>query len=195
MSNLLCRIDEVPRLASMAPIVPVFGGKMRAILNWVGRLHAFGLSVFALTSCLVLYAQGNPEVMQQKLNQVKLTTTTADRTDIVTAGDVIALHRPGLVMFSVDSPLPPTNVYKGGRIGQGFGTALMMSDKSQQQRRFVPGEKCWVTRIEIQNDGVAVDLYSDPYNDIRYYGILKFPFPDKKTFPPSIVFCKRFLRY
>ena len=137
-----------------------------------------------LMLCVVLQAQGDPAALQQKLSVVRLTTTTADRTDIVTPGDIVAINRPGVVMFSVDSPLPPTNVYKNGRIGQGFGTQMMMSGNDTQKRIFVPGEKCWVTRILVQNDGVEFDLYSDPYNDVRYYGVLKFPFPDKKVFPP-----------
>ena len=147
-------------------------------------LRAFGLGAACLMLCHVLQAQGDPAALQQKLSVVKLTTTTADRTDIVTAGDIVALHKPGLVMFSVDSPLPPTNVYKNGRIGQGLGTVMMMSDNNHQKRIFVPEEKCWVTRILVQNDGVEYDLYSDPYNDVRYYGVLKFPFPEKKVFPP-----------
>lgn len=147
-------------------------------------LRALGLGAACLMLCHVLQAQGDPAALQQKLSVVKLTTTTADRTDIVTAGDIVALHKPGLVMFSVDSPLPPTNVYKNGRIGQGLGTVMMMSDNNHQKRIFVPEEKCWVTRILVQNDGVEYDLYSDPYNDVRYYGVLKFPFPEKKVFPP-----------
>jgi hypothetical protein len=59
-----------------------------------------------------------------------------------------------------------------------------MSNKDTKQRRFVPGEKCWVTRVLVQNDSVSLDLYSDPYSDIRYYGTLKVLFPDKKSFPP-----------
>ena len=148
-------------------------------------LRAFGLGAASLMLIShVLQAQGDPAALQQKLSVIKLTTTTADRTDIVTPGDIVALHKPGLVMFSVDSPLPPTNVYKNGRIGQGLGTVMMMSDNNHQKRIFVPEEKCWVTRILVQNDGVEYDLYSDPYNDVRYYGVLKFPFPEKKVFPP-----------
>lgn len=144
------------------------------------------LAALILAFCASLGAQSNsPEALQQKLNiQFKLTRTTADRTDIVTPGDVVVLHKPGLVMFDVVSPLPPTNVYKDGKIGQGFGTQMMMSGQNQRQRRFVPDERCWVTRVAVLNDGVAIDLYSDPYNDVRYYGTLKILFPNKKEFPP-----------
>jgi hypothetical protein len=149
------------------------------------RVCAFGLAAIPLVFSAGLTAQaGDPAAIQLKLSvQFKLTRTTADRTDIVTAGDVVQLHQPGVVMFSVDSPVPPTNVYKGGKMGQGFGTAMMMSNPNTQQRRFVPEEKCWVTRISMQNDGVSFDLYSDPYSDVRYYGTLKVAFQDKKTIP------------
>jgi hypothetical protein len=140
-----------------------------------------------IASCwLTANAQaGDPAVLQQKLSaQFKLTTTTADRTDIVTAGDVVELHKPGIVMFAATSPLPPTNTYKNGAIGQGFGTLMAMSNKDIAQRKFVPAEKCWVTGIQVQKDGVEIQLYSDPYNDIRFYGNLKILFPDKKAVPP-----------
>jgi hypothetical protein len=134
---------------------------------------------------------GDPAVLQQKLNaQFKLTRTTADRTDIVTAGDVVEIHQPGIVMFGAGEPIGPTNVYKQGRITQGFGTQMLMSGKDRLVRRFVPGEKCWVVQVAVENDGVAIGLYSDPYNDTHYYGTLKIAYPDKKTVPPVDAFLK-----
>jgi hypothetical protein len=128
---------------------------------------------------------GDPVVIQSKLSALfKLTTTTADLTDIVTAGDIVQVRRPGLVMFAVGSQLGPTNTYKAGRISQGFGTLMVMSNKQTVQRRFVPGEKFWVTRVMVQNDSISFDLFSDPYFDVRYYANLKVMFPDKKTVPP-----------
>jgi len=134
---------------------------------------------------------GDPAAIQQKLNSMfKLTTTTADRTDIVTAGDVVVIHQPGVIMFGVGSAIGPTNVYKQGKIGQGLGTQMMMTGKDTLVRRFVPGEKCWVVQISVERDGVAFVLYSDPYSDNRYYGTLKVAFADKKTVPPVEEFLK-----
>jgi hypothetical protein len=48
-------------------------------------------------------------------------------------------------------------------------------------------EKCWVTGIQAQKDGVLIQLYSDPYDDIRYYGNLKIPYPNKKEVPSADV--------
>jgi hypothetical protein len=128
---------------------------------------------------------GDAAAIQQKLNaQFKLTMTTADRTDIVTPGDVVVIHKPGLLMFDVASAVQPTNVYKDGKIGQGFGTQMMMSGKNRIMRRFVPGEKCWVIAVSVQSDGVSIGLYSDPYDNVRYDAILKIPFPNKKEVPP-----------
>ncbi len=144
------------------------------------------IGVLLLTLGFRLSAQsGDPAAILQKLNaQFKLTETTADRTDIVTPGDVVVIHKPGLLMFDVASVVPPTNVYKDGKIGQGFGTQMMKSEKNRVMRWFVPGEKCWVTAVSVQNDGVSIGLYSDPYNDVRYYAILKISFPNKKDVPP-----------
>ena len=46
-----------------------------------------------------------------------------------------------------------------------------------QGRQFVTGEKFWVTSIAVQPDGVLFTLFSDPYQDIRYYSQLKFIYP------------------
>jgi len=138
---------------------------------------------------------GDPAAIQQKLNtQFKLTTTAADRSDIVTAGDVAVIHKPGLLMYAAASPLPPSNTYKNGKIGQGWGgfgkdLAITMlapgggTAANYPHRPFVPEEKCWVTGIQVQKDGVLFQLYSDPYDGIRYYANLKIPFPNKKEAP------------
>ena len=135
--------------------------------------------------------------IQQKLNtQFKLTTITADRSDIATAGDVAAIHKPGLIMYATASPMPPSNTYKNGRIGQGwggFGKDLVISmltpgggtATDYPHRPFAPEEKCWVTAIQVQRDGVLFQLYSDPYDGIRYYANLKISFPNKKEVPSA----------
>lgn len=139
---------------------------------------------------------GDPAALQQKLYaEFKLTTITADRSDIVTAGDVVAIHKPGLIMYATASPMPPSNTYKNGRISQGWGgfgkdLAIGMATPGAgtaavyPHRTFVPEEKCWITGIQVQRDGVLFQLYSDPYDDIRYYANLKIPFADKKEVPP-----------
>ena len=39
-----------------------------------------------------------------------------------------------------------------------------------------------MTKISVHDDGVVLDLLSDPYSDVRYYSTLKFPFT-KGSFP------------
>jgi hypothetical protein len=117
-----------------------------------------------------------------------LTKTTADKTDIVKPGSVLVLHKDGLLLCSIDAMVAPTNSYKNGAISFGFGAriswgmALGAEQQGRQtadvpQRKFVTGEKVWITNYTEQNDGVVLQLYSDPYSDVRYHGQLKFPFP------------------
>ena len=161
------------------------------------RFGAFTLVAAAAMYCAGMAAQaGDPAAIQQKLNaQFKLTRTTADRSDIVAAGDVVVIQKSGLLMYAVSSPLPPSNTYKNGKIGQGwsgFGKDMAIGmltpggvpAANYPHRQFVEGEKCWVTGIQVQKDGVLFELYSDPYDDIRYYANLKLPFPNKKEVPP-----------
>lgn len=127
--------------------------------------------------------------LRQKLaSQFALTKMTARKDDIVMAGSVLVLHKDGLVMYSTATPVPPLNTYKKGKISQGFGSSFMRdlgnvmvtsanNPTEIPQRKFQDGEKFWVTGFTVQNDGVVFQFYSDPYDNIRYYGQLKFPFP------------------
>jgi len=133
--------------------------------------------------------------IQQQLNSViQLTATTPDRVDIVNPGSVVELRKNGLVLYGVNSPLAPSNTYKNGKIGQGwagFGKDLAISMAGPQgvtadnypHRQFAAGERCWVTAVIAQKDGILFRLYSDPFDGIRFYGNLKIPFPNKKEVP------------
>jgi hypothetical protein len=127
-------------------------------------------------------------VLLRSLNQTfAATTVSADRNEIVTAGAVLILQKDGMMMYSVAAPLPPANTYKSGRISQGwrgFGKDIGISmltpggatASSYPQRKLPAGEKIWVNQIAVEKDGISFVLYSDPYNNIRYYGELKIPF-------------------
>jgi hypothetical protein len=155
------------------------------------RLSVLSLAAITAMFSVQLTAQsGDPLfAIQQKLrSQVQLTRTTADRSDIVRAGSVVELQTDGLMMYGVSSPLPPSNTYKNGKISQGlggFGKDLLISMGSggdttaedYPHRKFVAGEKCWVTGIAVQKDGIVLQLFSDPYDDGRYYASLKIVFP------------------
>jgi hypothetical protein len=171
-------------------------------MNKSRLLRLFGFVAISMLAALQLAAQ-SPDpvaVLQQRLNaQFKLTRSTADRSDIVTAGDVIQIHQDGLIMYATNSPLPPSNTSKNGKISQGFsgfGKDLAIGMASPEgttsndyaKRRWVAEEKCWVTSIQAQKDGVVFQLYSDPYNDVRYYANLKIPYPNKKEIPTPDVF-------
>jgi hypothetical protein len=79
------------------------------------------------------------------------------------------------------------NTYKNGKISQGWGgfgrdLAITMATPGggtsgqYPQRKFMTGEKFWVSGILVRKDGIVFELYSDPYDNIRYYSQLKFPF-------------------
>jgi hypothetical protein len=167
----------------------------------VQRFCAFGFAVAAAILSSGLHAQpGDPATLiQEKLvSQIKLTKTTADRSDIVTAGDVVVLHKDGLMMCSSDSSYAFSNTYSNGVLsgnvknrvkdaaksfGFGhipvFGSGVSAGDAANNgcaSRKFVAGEKFWITGIVAQKDGILVRTYSDPYNDVRFYGEIKFPF-------------------
>ena len=179
----------------------------------VQRFCAFGVAAMAAIFSMGMAAQaGDPAAIQQRLvSQIKLTKATADRTDIVTAGDVVVLQKDGLMMCSSDSSYAFSNTYSNGVLsgnaknrakdaaksfGLGhipvFGSGISAGDAANNgcaSRKFVAGEKFWITGIVAQKDGILVRAYSDPYNDVRFYGEIKFPFA-KGSVPPVDDFVK-----
>lgn len=168
-------------------------------MRFAMRLGLAGLLVVGFGP-LVLRALGSGDAaeLQKKLDaEFSLTKITADRSDIVSAGSVLVLHKDGLIMYSTPTDTPPLNMFKDGRIQQsaagnyfrGLGGILRHGGDASQldntpRRKFVAGEKFWVTDINIEADGVVFTVYSDPFDDVRYYGQLKFPFP-KNSVPPT----------
>jgi hypothetical protein len=182
------------------------------------RLGAFGFAVVATIFSVGMSAQGDPATLiQEKLvSQIKLTKATADRSDIVTAGDVIVLHKDGLMMCSSSSTYAYSNSYSNGVLAANqknrvkdavksfgfgrvpvFGAGTSPSDAANNgcaSRKFVSGEKFWITSVAVQKDGILFSTFSDPYpdpsgNQVRYYGEIKFPFV-RGSVPPADDFVK-----
>jgi hypothetical protein len=66
---------------------------------------------------------------------------------------------------------------------------MALSSAGQQvantpQRKFVGGEKIWLADFQVKEDGVYFLFYSDPFDNVRYFGQLKFPV-SKGAFPPA----------
>jgi hypothetical protein len=160
-----------------------------------GWFRAFGFAVIAVNASLSLAAQaGDPEAIEQKLlAQFKPTRIADDRSEIVMAGDRVVIQKSGVTMYAVASPMPPLYTYRNGKIGHGLmglGKDVAISMKTPggtaadyPHRAFTPGERCWVTGLQVQKDGVLFQLFSDRYEDTHYYANLKIAFPNKKAIP------------
>jgi hypothetical protein len=102
-------------------------------MTQVRRFNALRLAAFLLIFSMTAAAQfgfpkkGNkreaaspgasdqPKLIQdQLLSQINLTKTTADRSDIITAGDVLVLQKDGLMMCSTASSYAYSNTYNNG---------------------------------------------------------------------------------
>lgn len=161
-----------------------------------GKIHFILviLVVVLASGATSLYGQDQKAEIQKKLSsEFKRTRLTADGSDVATAGTVLVLHKDGLLMCSMEAKTPPTNTYKNGAISMGFGAnmawTMALSAANQQpanipQRKFVTGEKFWVADYVVKDDGVVFQFYSDPFDNVRYYGQLKFPV-SKGAFPPA----------
>jgi hypothetical protein len=152
--------------------------------------------VLALSGVTSLAAAQSADLQKTLETAYPLTKATADSTDIVTAGAVLVLEKDNLQMCKVSLPIPTHNYYKNGEVTQGglmsvlnkLGNAGMGGGAdATTTRKFVAGEKFWITRIQVDNDGVTLQFLSDPLQDVRYHALLKFPFPKGQTPPPDQV--------
>jgi hypothetical protein len=147
------------------------------------------IAVALLLSCFALNAQtaGTPASIQQKLeSDFTVSKAAADKSDIVTAGAVLVLKVDGLLMSATTTGSAASNTYRDGKISQGMwkiakmpgfgGLVSHSANTTVTTRSFVAGEKFWVTKITVHDDGVVLELLSDPISDVRYYSTLKFPF-------------------
>jgi hypothetical protein len=113
-----------------------------------------------------------------------LTTTTADKTDIVTTGTVLIFKKSNFVAVDATKSNLFKNTYKNGRITQ---NAIKVTKNvwdyvpghasvGGAERKFVSGEKIWVTAVNVSDKNVVFTLFSDAFGDPRYGGTLTFPF-------------------
>jgi hypothetical protein len=152
------------------------------------------LALLGMASVATAQSGNSSADLQKQLESTfALTKATADSTDIVTAGAVLVLQKDNLQMCKVNLPIPTRNFYKNGEVTQGgllgvlnkLGNASLTGGGAEgaATRKFVAGEKFWVTKIQVENDGVTFQLLTDPLQDVRYHSQLKFPFGRGQ--PPS----------
>jgi len=146
-------------------------------------------------------AQAQKGTLEQQLeSEYKITTPTADNTDLVTTGSVLILQKKGFSAGTASSKVVTQNTYKDGQIKSGAATAVRRfgglpgissipgvgsvagtaAGAAGAGRDFVNGEKLYVTQVTVDRgkDGVVFDLISDSYGDAgRYKGTLRFQFP------------------
>jgi hypothetical protein len=163
------------------------------------RAAALGAPLALLFAVSGIAADQDPahEAIQKKLeSEYQLTKTTDDKSDIVTAGSVLVLHKDKVTMVAATSATNPCmNTYKDGKIVQSKtcganetaqkakkwgsmipGLSSLGSTPSASSRNFVSGEKFWLTKIDVRSTGIILNFFTDAINDTRYIGALTIPF-------------------
>lgn len=168
-------------------------------------MRTLTISASFLTLVIGAAVQLQAATLEQQLEgEYKLTTPTADNTDIVTMGSVLILQKKGFSAGSVSNKVATQNTYKDGQIKSGAATAVRRfgglpgisyipgvgtaagtaAGAAGGSRDFVNGEKLYVTKITVDRgkDTVEFDMISDSYGDAgRYKGSLKIQFPKKSV--------------
>ena len=156
------------------------------------RLLHFRVTTIACALALALpaWSQDLASIKQALQAKYVLTVTTADKTDIVTAGSILVLKKTGLVTVDASNKNLYQNSYKNGRITQNaLGKTSNFFKKlpgasaagGGAERTFVSGEKVWITGIDVKESGVVLSLYTDAFGDTRYEATLTFPFEKYQT--------------
>jgi|HubBroStandDraft_1064217.scaffolds.fasta_scaffold17533_4 hypothetical protein len=148
----------------------------------------------ALLPAVYAQDQGAAAIQKKLESEYQLTKTTDDKSDIVTAGSVLVLHKDKVLMVAATSTANPCmNTYKDGKIvptkACGVGEKLRKlpgfghvpgGGSAPATRNFVSGEKFWLTKIDVKANGVVLDFFTDstPAGDqgVRYKGQLTIPF-------------------
>ena len=125
------------------------------------------------------------DAIQKKLEaEYQLTKTNSDKTVIVTAGSVVVLQKDKVLMLAASSAVNPCkNTYKDGVIKQSrpcmlnekaklmstiLGHSVPGSSKvpdSPASHTFVTGEKFWVTKIDVKDQGKERGMFFDFFTD------------------------------
>jgi hypothetical protein len=144
-------------------------------------------------------AQGAAAVKNRLESEYKPTKTNDDKSDVVTAGSVLLLHKDKVLMVAASSTGSLcTNTYRDGKLipskackvgtlikwSERLGHPVPGADKVPATRAFVAGETFWVTKIDVRGAGRELEAVFDfftgaiPANDqgIRYKGQLMIPF-------------------
>ena len=156
------------------------------------RAAALGAPLALLFAVSGIAADRDPahEAIQKKLeSEYQLTKATDDKSDIVTAGSVLVLHKDKVMMVASTSAANPCmNTYKDGKITPngacGLGQKIRKfsfgkipgSGSAPSTRNFVSGEKFWLTKIDVRSNGIVLDFFTDAISDTRYIGALTIPF-------------------
>jgi hypothetical protein len=155
------------------------------------KIPATVIVALLITMACPAWSQDFAGVRKALESKYALTVTTADKTDIVTAGCVLVLRKTNLIMAAVTGANIYQNKYQNGRITQNalgkttsFFNHLPGATPTGTDRTFVNGEKIWVTGIDVREKGVVFTLFTDAIADVRYGATLTFPLP--KGAAPSV---------
>lgn len=167
---------------------------MHIFTKLITTFMAFTALIVAMSMVAAAEDQAAKTAIQKKLeSEYALTKTTDDKSDIVTAGAVITLHKDKLLMGVATNSSSCTNTYKDGKFTQNTGCKANDVFRrfgglghASTTRVFVAGEKFWVTKIDVKSDdnpGIVLEFYTDAINDVRYRSSVFIPLKDGMPSP------------
>lgn len=148
-----------------------------------------GLVFITLISGLTMVAQAGAatDLLLKRLNEHFVPTVfNQDESDVVAAGTVVTLQKDGLLVFRRPLKYCPISTYKNGKLSQGFGDKVDVAKGDNlgdvngfnvfPQKILGFGEKFWIDGFGFGKNEILAVVITDPYDDGRYCGMLKFPY-------------------
>jgi hypothetical protein len=143
---------------------------MKAIKTFSGVLPVLS----ALPCVVYAHAQGAAAVQEKLESEYKITKPNVEKSDIVTAGSVVVLHKDNLMTIAATTtPNPCMNTYRDGKVSAAMAcrightvvklpgrSHIPHADKAPATRTFVEGETFWVTKIEVRDTTKSLALFS-----------------------------------
>ena len=71
------------------------------------------------------------------------------------------------------------------KVDMADGLGRAGGSSSIPQKTLAAGEKVWISGFGLEKDGILVQVITDPYDDGRYFGILKFPISKGAVLSPE----------
>lgn len=150
-------------------------------------LSAMVLVLASLTQAAIgQAASAKTQLLATLAGRFRPTRFTPDNSQIVNEGSIVTVKKEGLLLYPASLPAAPTSSFKKDKLSQNFldlvGVGVLDSVGHPSgyvipSQKLGAGQNVRVRAIDLGKDCILVEVVTEPYDDGRYFGVIKFPTP------------------